>query len=199
MDESAGTGPTNPPASNWGRGSLVLGIVAAVIALIYSRAFHSAPSCEIILLPPIVLTGLISGILGLFRRNQRRQAAAGLILSAVAIPLICMIQPTSRVELVRAEATKTTLVTLQRGLQAFKKDVGRLPTAAEGLKALPRIPSGLEGQWRGPYVREADIEDKWGLTIRYMVPASSGSGEYELVSAGSDGQYGTSDDLLTRE
>lgn len=80
---------------------------------------------------------------------------------------------------------------LRIALEQFRRDCGRLPTAAEGLTALVLDP-GLEG-WQGPYVTLVQ-RDPWHHRYVYDV---RGGGEVILFSAGPDGQQGTADDLLS--
>lgn len=88
----------------------------------------------------------------------------------------------------RAKAAQLQLKTVSAEVEMFMADVGRYPTASEGLPALVKEPSGVEG-WTGPYMRdEESLRDPWGRLIRYTV-AADGQG-YLLVSLGADGKEG---------
>ena len=72
-------------------------------------------------------------------------------------------------------------------LDAFRLDVGRYPTTAEGLQSLQEKPAGAEN-WAGPYLRKQIPLDPWGKSYLYKAPGDNG--EYDLISYGADGQAG---------
>jgi general secretion pathway protein G len=76
-----------------------------------------------------------------------------------------------------------------KALEHFRLDVGRFPTAEEGLAALTARPAGLV-KWNGPYLRKAVPNDPWGRPYVYRFPGSGG--DYDLVSYGRDGSPGGS-------
>ena len=76
-------------------------------------------------------------------------------------------------------------------LKDFRRDVGRYPTAAEGLAALLVPPASARG-WRGPYLRRIPL-DPWGNPYVY-VPVT-GSAPPQVISAGPDGVQGNADEF----
>ena len=75
-------------------------------------------------------------------------------------------------------------------LDLFYLDVGRYPTAGEGLTALVERPANAQ-VWNGPYLKNASVPaDPWGHVYLYRVPGEKGP--YQIVSLGSDGQEGGS-------
>ncbi len=72
-------------------------------------------------------------------------------------------------------------------LDAFRLDVGRYPTTAEGLQSLQEKPAGAEN-WAGPYLRKQIPLDPWGKPYVYKFPGDNG--EYDLISHGADGEPG---------
>lgn len=73
-------------------------------------------------------------------------------------------------------------------LDLYRLDVGRYPSASEGLDALLEQPSGADG-WNGPYVKKADsLVDPWGEPYQYRVPGQHG--DFDLYSLGADGTEG---------
>ena len=74
---------------------------------------------------------------------------------------------------------------LQKALDIYKLDVGRYPTAEEGLEALSEQPGNVRG-WNGPYLQGGVPADPWNNPYRY----SLSNGNVELLSLGSDGQPG---------
>src|SRR3981081_3436762 len=61
----------------------------------------------------------------------------------------------------RVKAARAQIDALDKALGQFRIDVGRLPTAEEGLAALDVAPSGLQN-WEGPYLKKAVPVDPWG-------------------------------------
>ena len=73
-------------------------------------------------------------------------------------------------------------------LDLFYLDVGRYPSASEGLTALVERPANAP-VWNGPYLKNASVPaDPWGHVYVYRVPGERGP--YQIVSLGSDGQEG---------
>ena len=89
--------------------------------------------------------------------------------------------------------TATDIAMLQTALEAFKNDVGRYPTADEGLEALAHS-VGRPGNQDGPYLRRGVPRDPWGRPYLYTPPAEPVPGE--LRSLGGDGKQQTADDII---
>lgn len=91
-------------------------------------------------------------------------------------------------QVARSEITtaKAQLSAIDKALTAFRIDVGRYPTTAEGLTALVISPVG-ESRWQGPYLQGAIPVDPWGQAYRYASPsATSATKNYDLYSLGRD-------------
>ena len=70
----------------------------------------------------------------------------------------------------------------------FKLEVGRYPTAQEGLQALISAPPGVNN-WNGPYWKKTEVpKDPWGNEYKYGAPGQHGP--YDLLSYGADGKEG---------
>jgi general secretion pathway protein G len=110
------------------------------------------------------------------------------VLAAVVIPKL-----TSRVGDARRKATIGEISNLKMSLETFEIDNGRYPNSNEGLLALVERPSGLENTWRK--LLDAVPMDKWGHEYQYQGPDSMGDGEFDILSAGDDGEFGTADDI----
>ena len=80
----------------------------------------------------------------------------------------------------RAAATKARadIATLEQGIEMYRLDHLRYPTADEGLQALVS----------GNYVRRLP-EDPWGNAYRYSAPAPDGRA-FRIASLGADGREG---------
>ncbi|RDU98405.1 type II secretion system major pseudopilin GspG [Trinickia dinghuensis] len=76
---------------------------------------------------------------------------------------------------------------LTKALDNYRLDVGRYPTAQEGLAALVGKPAGVD-KWAGPYLKKDVPLDPWGHPYVYKVPGTKG--EYAVISYGRDGQPG---------
>ncbi|MDA8242411.1 MAG: type II secretion system major pseudopilin GspG [Nitrospiraceae bacterium] len=91
------------------------------------------------------------------------------------------------VDKANVSATKTQVEMLGSALDAFRLDVGRYPSTAEGLNALITNP-GIDG-WNGPYLKKNVVpNDAWKKPFQYQSPGSHG--EYDLFSYGADGTPG---------
>lgn len=103
----------------------------------------------------------------------------GLLTGIVAPRLLGQIQ---RSEVVAARAQ---LDALDKALQAFRVDMGRYPSDAEGLAALSVMPTSGQGRWRGPYLKSAVPPDPWGTPYQYRAQGSAGR-DFDLLSLGRD-------------
>ncbi|PJK14784.1 type II secretion system protein GspG [Lysobacteraceae bacterium NML07-0707] len=91
----------------------------------------------------------------------------------------------------KVQTAETQVKMLRGALQTMRLDIGRVPTAEEGLAILNTAPNDprIAQRWRGPYLDEALPEDPWGNPYQYS-PAASGSSPFSLYSLGADGQPG---------
>lgn len=96
----------------------------------------------------------------------------------------------------RVKSAQLQLESVAAAVEMFQSDVGRYPTASEGLKVLVAEPADVEG-WTGPYVKSASaLKDPWTGEILYRAIED---GAFEVVSLGSDrkvGGAGTRRDLV---
>jgi len=96
----------------------------------------------------------------------------------------------------RVKSAQLQLESVAAAVEMFHSDVGRYPTAGEGLKALVDEPAEAEG-WTGPYLKSASaLKDPWAGAILYRPVDDQG---FEVVSLGSDrkvGGTGTKRDLV---
>jgi general secretion pathway protein G len=91
-----------------------------------------------------------------------------------------------------ARAQSDITGTLSLALDMFEQDVGRYPSADEGLAVLVQDP-GVPG-WKGPYLKGGLKPDPWGTPYQYQLDADNPT-IYILQSAGPDRQLGTQDDI----
>ena len=93
-----------------------------------------------------------------------------------------------RGEVAKAKAAKIEIGQIGQTLDLFKLEVGRYPTAQEGLQALITAPTGVPN-WNGPYWKKDTVpKDPWGHEYVYVFPGQHGP--YDLISYGADGKEG---------
>ncbi len=92
----------------------------------------------------------------------------------------------------RVRSARLQIDSLAAALDLFYLDTGRYPSEQEGLKALiARAPS--VDNWNGPYLQQSELpQDPWGNPYEYHVPGEKKP--YAIVSLGSDGRQGGTDD-----
>jgi general secretion pathway protein G len=107
----------------------------------------------------------------------------GLVASLVGPQLL------GRVDSSRVTAADTQVRMLKGALDTLRLDVGRYPTAEEGLALLMITPSDerTRRKWQGPYLAESVPLDPWGSPYQYK-PKNSTS--VVLFSFGADGKAG---------
>lgn len=110
----------------------------------------------------------------------------GVIAASVALSV------SGRLGKAKADVAALQIDQLDTAVQIFSLDVGRPPTAAEGLQALLTRPQSASG-WNGPYLKKQEaILDPWSRPFGYQVPGSDAP--YAIVTLGSDGAPGGSGD-----
>lgn len=87
----------------------------------------------------------------------------------------------------KQNAAKAQIEMFGQALELFRLDVGRYPSASEGLQALRTNPGGAEN-WDGPYAAKEIPKDPWGHDYTYLSPGAHG--DYDIISYGLDGSEG---------
>jgi len=89
----------------------------------------------------------------------------------------------------KARATRVQIELLANAVERFNLDVGRYPTAEEGLSALVDRPVAVdEDAWDGPYTEKNFVPtDGWGRDFAYRF---DDDGRYLIISLGADGRTG---------
>jgi general secretion pathway protein G len=136
------------------------------------------------------------------RRKIKREKGFTLIEILVVVIIIgllaALVGPKlfGKVGIAKQSAAKAQIELFGTALDTFRLDIGRYPTAEEGLKALREKPSGVEG-WQGPYLPKEIPVDPWGTPYVYKSPGEHG--DYDLISYGLDkveGGEGENQDIV---
>lgn len=114
-----------------------------------------------------------------------------LIVVAIIGLLLALVSPRLMNQFDRSKvvAAQAQVREIKATLDIFRLDVGRYPTAAEGLSVLI-VPPGDESAlslWQGPYLEELP-EDPWGNTYVYI--AADNARSAQVLSYGADGAEG---------
>ena len=129
------------------------------------------------------------------RADRRAEAGFTLVEMLVVIAIIGLImglvgpRVLSYLGESKVKAAKLQIESFSSSLDLFYLDVGRYPTASEGLVALAQRP-GNASIWNGPYLKKAVPNDPWGRPYVYRNPGQKG--DFDLISYGRDGQPGGS-------
>lgn len=130
------------------------------------------------------------------RRNRRPDAGITLIELLVVMVIISMFATLvgarlfRNVDKARQTTAKAQISEFETVLDLFRLDVGRYPTASEGLQVL-RVNSGNIQNWDGPYLVKQVPLDPWGAPYVYRYPGEYG--DFDILSLGADGQSGGED------
>ena len=111
------------------------------------------------------------------------------ILAAVVVPKF-----TARSKDAKIAAAKTSVSAFNTAIATFEVDMGRYPTASEGLAVL-RTPPADASDWKGPYLEKDIGNDPWGNPYIYRCPGQHNPNGFDLFSMGPDGKEGGGDDI----
>jgi len=110
--------------------------------------------------------------------------------------LVAMVLPrlAGRSEQARVQAAQADIRSnIATALKLYELDNGTFPRGSDGLNALLSKP-GNARNWNGPYLEKKPL-DPWGKEYKYESPGTNRAHDYDLSSAGNDGQFGTDDDI----
>ena len=97
----------------------------------------------------------------------------------------------SKVDQSKVAAAQAQVKLLRGAVEGLRLDIGRYPTAEEGLGLLSRAPGDprLAERWRGPYLDGTLPLDPWSRPYQYALPGADGQ-PFALYSFGADGKAG---------
>lgn len=111
------------------------------------------------------------------------------VLSIIGL-LVGMVAPSAMRQLGSAKnkIAEQSIVRVVEALDIYKLDVGKYPTAEQGLNALVTEPQGVVG-WAGPYLKPARVPlDPWNKPFHYKVPSQRPDHDFDLFSYGEKGE-----------
>jgi general secretion pathway protein G len=128
-------------------------------------------------------------------KNPRRAQSGFTLMELLAVIVIIGVLAATigsrfliQTEGAKAGATRAEMSQIVQALDLFKLEIGRYPTAQEGLEALIRNSGNIQG-WNGPYFRKDDIKDPWKTDYKYSSPGPENK-PFEIKSFGADRQEG---------
>jgi general secretion pathway protein G len=78
---------------------------------------------------------------------------------------------------------KAQIHVLSKAVDQLRLDIGRYPTAQEGLTLLMSPPADGTSGWNGPYLSRSVPLDPWGAPYHYIYPGTQNA-DYDIVSDG---------------
>lgn len=137
------------------------------------------------------------------KKKQKRNAARGFsLLEMLAVLAIMGILATlvaprlfNQVDRSKITAAQAQARSLKTSIDALRLDIGRYPTAEEGLNLLVAPPADptARSSWLGPYIEGALPNDPWGNPYRYEPPGTDDAGfalKPKIYSYGADNEAG---------
>src|SRR5215467_10409543 len=108
------------------------------------------------------------------------------VLAAVVVPNVI-----NRIGDAKESAAISDIKSFETNLDLYRLDTGNYPQTLDAMITNPGDP-----KWNGPYIKNQDkIQmDPWGHPYAYKTPGDNGR-DYDIISAGADGQPGTADDV----
>ncbi|SFR45300.1 general secretion pathway protein G [Pseudidiomarina maritima] len=93
------------------------------------------------------------------------------------------------------QKARTDIIALENAVAQYRLDNGTFPTTEQGLEALtdePNVDPRPRNYRRGGYIQRLP-SDPWGN--EYLLLSPGEFGDFDIFSAGPDGQTGTDDDI----
>lgn len=127
--------------------------------------------------------------------SERGFTLLELLVTLTILALLAGIVTPQVLKYIGSSKVKTAAVQVQEietALDLFQADIGRYPTAQEGLQALIVQPDNVPA-WAGPYLKKGKgLIDPWGVPYHYRIPGQHGNAD--LYSYGGGKTDGTPDE-----
>lgn len=112
-------------------------------------------------------------------------------LAAIAVPNLIGVQQGAQ-----KDEAKLQVGAMDTAFSTYSIHNKTFPTTEQGLNALITPPNPAPPNWRGPYLKDANITDPWGNPYNYQYPGTRNTtGGPDIWSNGPDRQSGTADDI----
>ncbi|QIE27517.1 Type II secretion system protein G (plasmid) [Caballeronia sp. SBC1] len=85
----------------------------------------------------------------------------------------------------KVTTAKAQISVLSKAVEQLRLDIGRYPSAQEGLALLSSPPADGTPGWSGPYLTKAVPLDPWGMPYHYVYPGKRNP-DYDIESYGAD-------------
>jgi general secretion pathway protein G len=85
----------------------------------------------------------------------------------------------------KVTTAKAQINVLSKAVDQLRLDIGRYPSAQEGLTLLVSPPADGTSGWSGPYLTKAVPLDPWGKPYHYVYPGKRNT-DYDIESYGAD-------------
>ncbi|MDP0490467.1 MAG: type II secretion system major pseudopilin GspG [Verrucomicrobiota bacterium JB023] len=95
--------------------------------------------------------------------------------------------------------TEAMVQGIETKLMEYRRLGGNYPSDSQGLNALVNKPSTapIPRRWTKAY--DNVPKDAWGNEFQYKYPGSQDKNRPEVISAGTDGEFGTDDDISSQD
>ncbi|WP_300392678.1 type II secretion system major pseudopilin GspG [Henriciella sp.] len=134
-------------------------------------------------------------------RSARGQAGFSLMELLVALVILALVMGVVGPRVIgylsraKSQTADVQIENIKASLDMFLLDVGRYPTAEEGLSALIEPVLAAPG-WAGPYLDEDTVPaDPWGNAYRFEVEGGMKAKVYSLGRDGAEGGEGEDADI----
>ncbi len=147
--------------------------------------------------PPLSLTFGASSRLCASGRARRRWARGFTLIELLVVVVILAVlaaivvpRVVNRIADAKIAGAIADIKNFTTALSLYNADTGQYPTSDQGLEALLHPPNNKT------YIENMSSipPDPWGHPYVYKSPGDEGR-DYDIVSAGPDGQFGTADDI----
>lgn len=134
------------------------------------------------------------------RHNKRRRGftllevllVVGILVALAGLVVTQLIGTQEGAEIDNA---KIQVGSFEQTFQTYRTHMGSFPATEQGFSALINDPDQT-GKWRGPYIKETDLNDPWGNPYNYQYPSRKQNSRLpDIWSNGPDGVSGTVDDI----
>lgn len=127
------------------------------------------------------------------RRKRNRRKGFTLVELLVVIVILALLAGIvapkffGQIGKAKRDLARPKMVPIQSAIEAYLLNTGEYPSS---LNDLLDCPSGLEDNWRGPYLSPKQLLDPWDNPYIYVPEGTVNPGSYDLISYGADGAAG---------